>query len=395
MNVLISAYACAPNEGSEPELGWSWAQSLQKKGYCVTVLTRSNNKDSLFEVLDESENPISYIFFDLPPVFTRLKKIKGLIYLYYILWQWFSYKKVSRLGQRFDYIHHVTFASLKMPSFLGLLDGSFIFGPAGGGEETPRALRTGTSKINWFKDLIRSASNRLNVCNPLMRFTFRTADKIYVTSSQSLDLVPRRYHHKCTVRLAISISGEICDTHRRMIGSQPKILFVGRLLYWKGWYLTLLAFKQYRSYSNEASLTIIGNGPDRVELSRAIRELELTSAVTVIPYVENNNMTAVYDSHDILLFPSYHDSGGYVVLEAIQHGLPVIVLDVGGPGVMVNNEIGYKVDVPPNKTLLQIANDLAVSCVTAEERLKNCGFYSSKTSKAVFNIESLVNDVYG
>ena len=35
-------------------------------------------------------------------------------------------------------------------------------------------------------------------------------------------------------------------------------------------------------------------------------------------------------SHDFLLFPSLHDSGGFVVLEALCHGMPVLCLDLGG-----------------------------------------------------------------
>ncbi|AST06080.1 hypothetical protein AF2641_03890 [Anoxybacillus flavithermus] len=43
--VLLSAYACEPNRGSEPGVGWNWAIELSKKGYEVWVLTRANNQD--------------------------------------------------------------------------------------------------------------------------------------------------------------------------------------------------------------------------------------------------------------------------------------------------------------------------------------------------------------
>ena len=38
----------------------------------------------------------------------------------------------------------------------------------------------------------------------------------------------------------------------------------------------------------------------------------------------------LFGSHDLFLFPSLHDSGGFVVLEALSHGLPVVCLDLGG-----------------------------------------------------------------
>ncbi len=43
LKVLISAYACEPNKGSEPEVGWQWALQMAKY-HEVTVLTRTNNR---------------------------------------------------------------------------------------------------------------------------------------------------------------------------------------------------------------------------------------------------------------------------------------------------------------------------------------------------------------
>jgi glycosyltransferase involved in cell wall biosynthesis len=48
----------------------------------------------------------------------------------------------------------------------------------------------------------------------------------------------------------------------------------------------------------------------------------------------------LYQSHDLLLFPSLHDSGGFVVLEALSHGLPVVCLDLGGPKDIVTPNSG-------------------------------------------------------
>ena len=52
----------------------------------------------------------------------------------------------------------------------------------------------------------------------------------------------------------------------------------------------------------------------------------------------------LYQQHDVFLFPSLHDSGGMVVLEAMRHGLPVVCLDLGGPSVMVDDSCGYKIN---------------------------------------------------
>lgn len=43
IRVLISAYACEPNKGSEPGVGWNWTLQMAKMDE-VYVITRSNNR---------------------------------------------------------------------------------------------------------------------------------------------------------------------------------------------------------------------------------------------------------------------------------------------------------------------------------------------------------------
>ena len=89
MKVFVSAYACEPNRGSEPGVGWEWATRLSKK-HDVTVITRANNR----QVIEDSINPaeqsdtLHFVYLDLPVFWTRLKK-RGIlpIPLYYLMWQ--------------------------------------------------------------------------------------------------------------------------------------------------------------------------------------------------------------------------------------------------------------------------------------------------------------------
>ena len=45
LKVLLSAYACEPNKGSEPGVGWNWLIEIAKLNHKVTVITRSNKKN--------------------------------------------------------------------------------------------------------------------------------------------------------------------------------------------------------------------------------------------------------------------------------------------------------------------------------------------------------------
>jgi glycosyltransferase involved in cell wall biosynthesis len=52
------------------------------------------------------------------------------------------------------------------------------------------------------------------------------------------------------------------------------------------------------------------------------------------------DLFARYREVDAVLFPSLHDSSGNVVVEALSFALPVICLDLGGPGDIVTDDCG-------------------------------------------------------
>ena len=75
MKILLSAYACEPNKGSEPGVGWNWAINLTKLGHDVTVLTRKNNKSSINKMIKKNKlKSIKFEYYDLPNWLIFIKK---------------------------------------------------------------------------------------------------------------------------------------------------------------------------------------------------------------------------------------------------------------------------------------------------------------------------------
>ena len=184
LKVLLSAYACEPNTGSEPEIGWGWAKGLYKKGYDVSVITRESNRKKIeATMLQNPEIKIDFYYYDLNKII--LKLIKGrsnsYSYFYFILWQFriYSLAKAIIKKKKIDVIHHVTFGSLRYPSFLGLLKIPLIFGPVGGGEKTPKYLKKSFNYSNKLKEFIRELSTSYVKLSPLMNLTFYFSNKIY------------------------------------------------------------------------------------------------------------------------------------------------------------------------------------------------------------------------
>lgn len=378
MKILLSAFECQPNTGSEFGLGWSWASELAAMGHEIWVVTLSDNRPKIEQELQRQPRTNLYFVYCqmvswLPWAYKVTNAIRspiaamGAAQLAKTWWQWNAYRLVKPLTQEvnFDLVHHVTNTSVRRPSFMGLLGIPFIIGPLAGGARTPWSLRKSYPAIGHLSDGIRDAINGWVKFDLLMHLTFARAAKIYCRSPYTQKIIPKRYRSKSEVVFDIG-TDDITKTHRAVENSSTKpdiqVLFVGRFLYWKGVHLALQAFAKFQQQIPQARFTLIGRGRETAWLKKVAQRLGIEKAVNWIPWMERNKLSSVYLQHDVLLFPSLHDTGGKVVLEALSHGLPVVCLDLGGPGVMVDETCGrvIKTEGLGEETVVQMLSDSLV-----------------------------------
>ena len=373
MKLLLSAYACEPHRGSEPGVGWNWAIECARLGHEVWVLTNGGRHGPAIENEVNHVTPpesLHFVFSDVPSWLRKFVRSGRLIRVHNLLWQWCAYKRALTLHKeiKFDVVHHVTWASIRSPSFMGNLGIPFVFGPVGGGETAPWRLRLGYGFRGLLYDGLRDLSNLFVRLDPLMRRTFRQADQIYVTSEQTLALVPAGLRKKTTIQLAIGIEKAnilpVMSVRDSTARKQPgcRVLYVGRFLYWKGMHLGLEAFARFQKDQPGSRLTMVGTGPEETLWRKQTLNLGIEESVDWIKWVTRDELPLIYQSHDVFLFPSLHDSGGMVVLEAMAHGLPVVCLDLGGPGMIVDGRCGRVVSTK-GATRSSIAKKLAESLV--------------------------------
>jgi glycosyltransferase involved in cell wall biosynthesis len=196
-----------------------------------------------------------------------------------------------------------------------------------------------------------------------MRLTFARARVIACTSAETMDRIPRRYRAKCIVQLAIGINEEEIDEPAIPAVSleklaTPRFLFVGRLIYWKGLHLAFRALIQVRRSVPDVRLKIIGMGGDHAWLLDRVRAAGVTDLLEWVPSTPHNEIAREYRESTALLFPSLHDSGGMVVLESLAAGLPVICLDLGGPGRICTPDCAV---VVPTRAVSEAAVVLALA----------------------------------
>ena len=128
-----------------------------------------------------------------------------------------------------------------------------------------------------------------------------------------------------------------------LIGAKV-ILFVGRLVGYKGVDLLLRAFWKLAKKWPDARVCILGNGPEGAFLNHLSSKLGVADKVTWLSYVPNFVLPQLYTISKVFVLPSLVEPLGIVLLEAMASGKPIVATDVGGiPDLVLNGVNGILV----------------------------------------------------
>ena len=347
MKLLISAYACAPNRGSEHAVGWAWVMEAHRLGHEVWVLASPAHRNSIELACRASADlaSIHWIFPEVKGWPLRQGSEPKWERTYNLLWQRAAARHARDLLEEthIDLVHHVTWAGIRAPTFLGRLGPPLIVGPIGGGESSPPSLRVGLGMRGRLLEGIRDLSNATIGLNPLVRRGLLDAALIFVSTEDTQRLLARALHRASIVFSQVGLPDRPEVRDRSSAAASPRFIYAGRLLYWKGLHIALRAFAEIVKNAPGARFTIVGDGPERARLGAQVKALRLGDHVDFIPRLPQQQLFELFDNNDLMLFPSLHDSGGFVVVEAMSRGLPVACLDLGGPRDIVTADSGIVV----------------------------------------------------
>ena len=357
MKVLMSVYACEPGKSSEPAVGWNWALQAARN-HDVWVVTRESNREAIEAHLAvEPVANLHFVYHDLPATARFWKRGERGLHLYYVLWQLTALGKVRELHRRvrFDAGHHVTFVSHRFPSFLAWLDLPYVWGPLAGADHASASFYRSFGFGARLKQSLRDLSNELVRFDPLVRRTAHRARTIIAATPATAALMARHWHRPVRTEPAIGWSGTIPE------GSLPdgplRAVFVGRLIYGKGVHVALEAIARARERLTGMTFTVVGEGPERGRLEEQARRLGIDDAVHFTGEVPSQQIDGVLSQHNCFVFPSFQDSGGFAVIEAMAQRLPVVALASGGPTILLDDEAGVLVSVKdPRQTVDELAD---------------------------------------
>jgi len=134
---------------------------------------------------------------------------------------------------------------------------------------------------------------------------------------------------------------------------EPKfrISFVGLLEPWKGFHYLIEAFQRMQLPDSEL---VLWGGSGSRPVAKYLRESSAKNPAIIINPVEvrSYGYGNVYGKSSVLVHPSLCDGFGYVVVEAMASGIPVITtLNTGAAQYVLDGVNGYIVD-PTDRTML-------------------------------------------
>ena len=259
-----------------------------------------------------------------------------------------------------------------------------------------RRARTGLI-VTYHSDIVRQQW-LFPLYGPLLKRVLHDADVILVSSPILIQRSTwlRPHAHKCRV---VPLFVDLRDypihldgvTEARELDFQSGmqfVLFVGRLVYYKGLEYLIRAMQHV-----DATLVIVGDGPLRKELERLSRELRVDHKVRFAGRVPTETLHKYYRACLCLVLPSVERSEafGVVQLEAMAYGKPVVntSLPTGVPFVSVHGETGLTVPPRDPSALAEALNRLC----REEELRRRLGRQARKRVETMFSKDVILTQI--
>lgn len=131
-------------------------------------------------------------------------------------------------------------------------------------------------------------------------------------------------------------------------GDTLRLLYVGRLVYYKGLEVLLRALAS-ASVPRRWRLTVVGDGPLRGDLEQLAGGLGLNGDVRFRGAVGDEELRQAYGSHDVFVLPSVSraEAFGLAMAEAMSNGMPVVSTELHTGTSWVNQHGVSGLVVPP------------------------------------------------
>jgi glycosyltransferase involved in cell wall biosynthesis len=396
--IVLAAYQCGPGLGSVSQIGWEWYSRLARE-HDVTLVTHVRNRAAL-EAAGAPLGRSRIVYIDTEwfagPLYRLSRRLfpfsehnvfmlSSLDYLLFDFQAWRTLAAEMRRGARWSLVHRVTPITLATPSWLGRLGIPVVLGP----------LNCGLGNPEGFDDVLKRDSVWLTHLRGVGRLASalsgatRHAARILTATRATLAAVPGRHRARCRMMVE---NGVDLDRFRALpwpaapSGTNPlRVLFVGRLVPFKGVGMLLEAVARLAGLGHAVELAVVGAGPMETTWREQAAALGIAGRVRFAGALSATQVAGELARCHVFCLPSVRESGGAVLLEAMACGRPVIAVGFGGPAETVDEAVGRLVPATGTREVTEGLADALVDVCRDPARWQQRGVAGRRRAEERFS----------
>lgn len=252
--------------------------------------------------------------------------------------------------------------------------------------------------LTWHTGVLNSRYSWLgHVYRPVIRRLLRHASVLCFSSERNVpEELCKGVHGKiCIVPLGVRLPARSefeAAMRARAVRADDrfKVLFVGRLVYYKGVDVLLRAIERVK----RCELVVVGRGEDSRRLQRLANELGVGDRVRFAGYVSEDRLGGLYRAADVFVLPSTTsaEAFGLSQIEAMAWGCPVVNtrLGTGVSDVSVDGRTGLSVEPGDVDSLAVALNRLG-----AESETRFLLGRAARSRAKAYSVEAMVQRYAG
>ena len=389
INILVNAYACGPNWGSEVGMGWHWVTALAN--YCqLHVITEYGFKEDIENKLPELDLKFQpkFYYVDIGDTARKLFWQQGSFkfYKFYKTWQQKALMVANEIVdvQNIDLIHQLNMIGFREPGYLwDIEEKPYVIGPLGGIDNFPSSFMGYLPiKSRVFTFLKNNYSNYQFKYSKRFKTACEKASVIFAATNDGYKRLKHIHGQKVQLLNETGCENKPLTIITKDFEGTLKILWVGRMEERKALDLALESLAAVND-SVDFTLTIVGDGPLESYYKKMIVDKNLTDKCNWKGRIPNDEVQKLMKESDLFLFTSLREGTPHVVTEALQNGLPVICHNACGHGSVITDACGLKIEmINPSHSVNKFSNQI-VKIYKDRDLLKKLSFGALKRAEEI------------
>lgn len=350
LNILINAYAVAPNWGSEPGMAWNWIINIAK--YCKChVITEGEWRKEIEEAIKQLPQKENIIFY-YNPVSDKVRRMcwnqgDWRFYYYYRKWQ----KKTLEIAKKIckenkiDITHQLNMIGFREPGLLWKIKGiKHVWGPIGSMGSVPTQFLHDLPYKERFKISLKNLITKYQIRHNPVKNAINNNDIIIAALNVTKEEIRKTYNKEIPVIGETGLTLKKSCIHKECINRPIELLWVGRFIPTKKLSIALTALAKTHNPKN-FRLHIVGSGTKKEVNQYKLTAINLGINDICIWHgkIANSEVQNMMQKFDLFYFTSIFEGCPHVILEAISNNMPIVCFDTCGQGVIVDDNIGFKV----------------------------------------------------